>query len=67
MGKKRNFAIENKTKNEITMRKSILMLMVTVMVTLTQAQVIPTVLGDKHAMLKVKQGEKFLLLPVQES
>ena len=49
------------------MRKSILMLMVTVMVTLTQAQVIPTVLGDKHAMLKVKQGEKFLLLPVQES
>ena len=49
------------------MRKSILMLMVTVMVTLTQAQVIPTVLGDKHAMLKVRQGEKFLLLPVQES
>ena len=49
------------------MRKSILMLMVTVMVTLTQAQVIPTMLGDKHAMLKVRQGEKFLLLPVQES
>ena len=49
------------------MRKSILMLMVAVMVTLTQAQVIPTVLGDKHAMLKVRQGEKFLLLPVQES
>ena len=67
MGKKRNFAIENKTKNEMTMRKSILMLMVAVMVTLTQAQVIPTVLGDKHAMLKVRQGEKFLLLPVQES
>lgn len=67
MGEKRNFAIENKTKNEMTMRKSILMLMVTVMVTLTQAQVIPTVLGDKHAMLKVRQGEKFLLLPVQES
>ena len=32
-----------------------------------EAQVRPTVLGDKHAMLKVKQGEKFLLLPVQES
>ena len=31
------------------------------------AQVKPTVLGEKHAMLKVKQGEKFLLLPVQES
>ena len=67
MGKKRNFAIENKTKNEMTMRKSILMLMVAVMVTLTQAQVIPTVLGDKHAMLKVRKGEKYLLLPVQES
>lgn len=49
------------------MRKSILMLMVAVMVTLAQAQVIPTVLGDKHAMLKVRQGEKYLLLPVQES
>ena len=49
------------------MRKSNLMLMVTVMVTLAQAQVTPTVLGDKHAMLKVRQGEKFLLLPVQES
>ena len=31
------------------------------------AQVNFTVLGDKHAMLKVKQGEKYLLLPVQES
>ena len=31
------------------------------------AQVSPIVLGDKHAMLKVKQGEKYLLLPVQES
>ena len=27
----------------------------------------PVVLGDKHAMVKVKQGEKYLLLPVQES
>jgi len=32
-----------------------------------KAQVKPIVLGDKHAMLKVKQGEKYLLLPVQES
>ena len=41
----------------------------TVMVTTlaAKAQVKPTVLGDKHAMLKVKQGEKYLLLPVQES
>ena len=35
--------------------------------TAAPAQVKPTVLGEKHAMLKVKQGEKFLLLPVQES
>ena len=34
---------------------------------LMQAQVKPMVLGDKHAMLKLKQGEKYLLLPVQES
>ena len=27
----------------------------------------PVVLGDKHAMVKVKQEEKYLLLPVQES
>ena len=32
-----------------------------------KAQVNPTVLGDKYAMLKVKQGQKYLLLPVQES
>ena len=32
-----------------------------------EAQVKPTVLGDKHAMLKVEQGTKYLLLPVQES
>ena len=39
-----------------------------VMLALTmQAQVKATVLGDRHAMLKVKQGEKYLLLPVQES
>ncbi len=39
-----------------------------VMLALTmQAQVKVTVLGDSHAMLKVKQGNKYLLMPVQES
>ena len=49
--------------------KKLLMILMTVMVTTlaADAQVKPTVLGDKHAMLKVDQGEKYLLLPVQES
>ena len=49
--------------------KKVLLILMTVMVTTlsAEAQVRPTVLGDKHAMLKVKQGERFLLLPVQES
>ena len=39
-----------------------------VMLALTmQAQVTPIILGDSHAMLKVKQGNKYLLMPVQES
>jgi len=49
------------------MKKTILMLMVMMTALAAEAQVKPTVLGDKHAMLKVKQGEKYLLLPVQES
>ena len=49
------------------MKKTILMMMVMMMALAAGAQVKPTVLGDKHAMLKVKQGEKYLLLPVQES
>jgi levanase/fructan beta-fructosidase len=49
------------------MRKSILMLMATVMMTLAQAQVTPIVLGDNHAMLKVQQGKRYVLLPVQEA
>ena len=49
--------------------KKLLLILMTVMVTtlIAEAQVKPTVLGDKHAMLKVDQGEKYLLLPVQES
>ena len=34
---------------------------------LMQAQVKPMVLGDKHALLKMEQGSRYLLLPVQES
>ena len=49
------------------MKKTILMLMVLLTTLAAEAQVNPIVLGDKHAMLKMKQGEKFLLLPVQES
>ncbi|MBO4826986.1 MAG: DUF4980 domain-containing protein [Prevotella sp.] len=49
------------------MKKTILMLVVLLSMLAAEAQVNPTVLGDKHAMLKVKQGEKYLLLPVQES
>ena len=49
------------------MKKTFLMLMVMMMTLALEAQVKPTVLGDKHAMLKVKQGVRYLLLPVQES
>ena len=31
-----------------------------------QAQVQPMVLGENHAMMRMEQGKKFLLLPVQE-
>ena len=36
------------------------------MVTSAQAQVRPKVLGENHAMMRVEQGTKYLLLPVQE-
>ena len=31
-----------------------------------QAKVQPMVLGENHAMMRVEQGKKYLLLPVQE-
>ena len=37
------------------------------MVASVKAQVTPMVLGDSHAMLKMEQGKKYVLLPVQES
>ena len=49
------------------MKKTFLLLMAILTTLVTEAQVKPTVLGDRHAMLKVKQGERYLLLPVQES
>ena len=36
------------------------------MATSAQAQVQPKVLGENHAMMRVEQGMKYLLLPVQE-
>ena len=50
------------------MKKLLLTMMAAVTMLMgATAQVKYTVLGDKHAMLKVKQGENYLLLPVQES
>ena len=49
------------------MKKLLTMMTILLMTLAAEAQVKPTVLGDKHAMLKLKQGEKYLLLPVQES
>jgi levanase/fructan beta-fructosidase len=57
----------SKLKTLVKMKKTILMLMAMLMMMSAKAQVNPTVLGDKYAMLKVKQGQKYLLLPVQES
>jgi levanase/fructan beta-fructosidase len=49
------------------MKKSLLTLMAVMTLALAKAQVAPIILGDSHAMLKVKQGNKYLLMPVQES
>ena len=49
------------------MKKTFLMLMTMLMTLAVEAQVKPTVLGDKHAMLEMTQGMRYLLLPVQES
>ena len=41
--------------------------MMVMLACVVRAQVSPIVLGDKHAMLKLEQGSRYLLLPVQES
>ena len=39
---------------------------VVLMIISAQAQVQPKVLGDNHAMLRLEQGKKYILLPVEE-
>ena len=48
-------------------KRSLLTLMTILLTCMVVAQVKPIVLGDKHAMLKIEQGSRYLLLPVQES
>ena len=48
------------------MKKLLLTLMALAALTIAQGQVQPMVLGENHAMLKLEQGRKMLLLPVQE-
>ena len=48
-------------------KRSLLTLMTILLTSMVVAQVKPIVLGDKHAMLKIEQGSRYLLLPVQES
>lgn len=49
------------------MRKTVFMMATAILMTATaQAQVKPMVLGDNHAMVKLEQGTKYVLLPVEE-
>ena len=49
------------------MKKVITTIVAAVLMTISaQAQVQPKVLGENHAMVRVEQGQKYLLLPVQE-
>ena len=49
------------------MKKLFLTLMAIMTLTLAQAQVTPLVLGEKHTMLRLEQGKKYILMPVQET
>ena len=50
------------------MRKTVMMMVAAVLTSVSaMAQVTPMVLGEKHAMLRVEQPTKYLLLPVQET
>ena len=49
------------------MKKLFLTLVTLMTFTLMEAQILPIVLGDKHAMLRMEQGRKYVLLPVQET
>ena len=48
------------------MKKTIWMFMAMMMALATEAQQPPMVLGDNHAMLKLQQEKRYILLPVQE-
>ena len=49
------------------MKRWFLTLMTLMSFGLMSAQVSPIILGDSHAMLKVNQSKKYLLIPVQET
>lgn len=49
------------------MKRWFLTLMTVMSFGLMSAQVSPIILGDSHAMLKVNQSKKYLLIPVQET
>ena len=50
------------------MKRTVFLLLAAMLTTaLIKAQVTPMVLGDSHAMLKMEQNKKYVLLPVQES
>ena len=49
------------------MKRWFLTLMTVMSFGLMNAQVSPIILGDSHAMLKVNQSKKYLLIPVQET
>ena len=49
------------------MKRCLLTLLAVMALGLMQAQIKPIVLGDSHAMVKVKGGQRYILLPVQES
>ena len=49
------------------MKKVMTTIVAAVLMTISaQAQVQPKVLGENHAMIRVEQGKKYMLLPVQE-
>jgi levanase/fructan beta-fructosidase len=49
------------------MKRLLMTMMAVMMLTMAKAQLLPMVLGDNHAMVRVTNDAKYLLLPVQES
>ena len=49
------------------MKKLLLTIIAAMALTTLWAQVTPMLLGEKHAMLRVAQDKKYVLLPVQET